>query len=284
MTAAATSAATAATATSAASAAMAIAAGTATRQLRVAVAGGRLDVTLDRPQARNALSLDTLRELEMVFTRFAAVPDICVVVLTGAGDRAFAAGGDLKELDAHRSEAQAGALFDTGRAALDAVRRFPAPVVAALNGVALGGGAELSMACDFRLAAAHAGIGFVQAQLALSTGFGGCADLQAVVGPRKAMGLMLAAQLLKPAEAERLGLLDAVAGDGESLDALVDRFVAPILARPPALARDLKAMALAGMDPARRAALSTEERARFIRAWTSQEHWVAAERMLARRS
>ncbi|WP_454916189.1 enoyl-CoA hydratase/isomerase family protein [Xanthobacter sediminis] len=273
-----------AAAPSAAVTATAVAASVATRQLRLALAGSRLDVAIDRPQARNALSLDTLRELEMVFTRFAAVPDICVVVLTGGGDRAFAAGGDLKELAGHRSTAEAGALFDTGRAALDAIRRFPAPVVAALNGVALGGGAELSMACDFRLAAAHAGLGFVQAQLALTTGFGGCADLQAAVGPRRAMGLLLAAQVLKPAEAERLGLFDAVAGEGESLDALVDRFLAPILARPPELARDLKAMALAGMDAARRAAISTEERTRFIRAWTSQEHWAAAERMLARRS
>lgn len=265
-------------------AAEALAASVATRQLRLAVAGGRLDVTIDRPQARNALSLETLRELEMVFTRFAVVPDICVVVLTGAGDRAFAAGGDLKELDAHRSAAQAGALFDAGRAALDAVRRFPAPVVAALNGVTLGGGAELSMACDFRLAAAHAGIGFVQAQLALTTGFGGCADLQRAVGPRRAMGLMLAAQILRPAEAERLGLFDAVAGEGEGLEALVERFIAPILARPPELARDLKAMALAGVDAEHRAAIFAEERIRFIRAWTSQEHWAAAERMLARRS
>ncbi|MEP9356479.1 enoyl-CoA hydratase/isomerase family protein [Xanthobacter sp. KR7-65] len=255
-----------------------------TRQLQVAVTGARLDVTINRPQARNALSLETLHELQTVFTRFADAPDICAAVLTGAGDRAFAAGGDLKELNDRRSTAEAGALFDAGRAALDAVRSFPVPVVAALNGVALGGGAELALACDFRIAAAHARIGFVQAQLGLTTGFGGGADLNAALGPRRAMGLLLAAEPLAPAEAQRLGLLDAVAGEGESLAELVDRVVAPILGRPPALVRDLKAMALAARDPSWRAAFSTEERARFIRAWTSQEHWAAAERMLARRS
>lgn len=255
-----------------------------TRQLRVTVTGARLDVVIDRPQARNALSLETLRELEMVFDRFATAPDLCVAVLTGAGDRAFAAGGDLKELNDHRTEAQAGALFDAGRAALDAVRRFPVPVVAALNGVALGGGAELAMACDFRVAAAHAAIGFVQAQLAITTGFGGIADLQAALGPRKAMELMLSARILKAPEALHLKLFDAVAEDGEAIDALIDRFLAPTLERPAALVRDIKAVARAGMDPARRTAIAEEERARFVRAWMSQEHWAAAERLLARRS
>ncbi|MFG1352782.1 enoyl-CoA hydratase/isomerase family protein [Xanthobacter autotrophicus] len=255
-----------------------------TRQLRVTVTGARLDVVIDRPQARNALSLETLHELEMVFTRFADVPDLNVAVLTGAGDRAFAAGGDLKELNHHRSEAQAGALFDAGCAALDAVRRFPLPVVAALNGVALGGGAELAMACDFRLAAVHAAIGFVQAQLAITTGFAGIADLQAAVGPRKAMGMMLSARVFKAPEAEAQGLFDAVAGESEPLEALVSRFLAPILERPPALVRDIKAVARAGRDPQRRAAIAEEERARFIRAWMSEEHWAAAERLLARRS
>ena len=255
-----------------------------TRQLRVAVTGARLDVVIDRPQVRNALSLETLHELEMVFTRFAEVPDLSVAVLTGAGERAFAAGGDLKELNNHRSEAQAGALFDAGRAALDAVRHFPLPVVAALNGVALGGGAELAIACDFRLAAGHAAIGFVQAQLAITTGFGGVADLQATIGPRKAMGLMLAAQILKAPEALELGLFDAVAQDGEGLEALVARFLAPILDRPSALVRDIKAVARADMDRQRRTAIAEEERARFIRAWMSEEHWAAAEHLLTRRS
>lgn len=255
-----------------------------TRQIRLSVTGARLDVVIDRPQARNALSLETLRELEMVFTRFAEAPELSVVVLTGAGDRAFAAGGDLKELNDHRSEAQAGALFDAGRAALDAVRRFPLPVVAALNGVALGGGAELAMACDFRLAASHAAIGFVQAQLGITTGFGGVADLQAAIGPRKAMGLMLAAQILKAPQALDLGLFDAVAAEGEDLEALVARFLAPMLERPSALVRDIKAVARAGIDPQRRAAIAEEERTRFIRAWMSDEHWAAAERLLARRS
>ena len=125
-------------------------------------------------------------------------------------------------------------------------------MVAALNGVALGGGAELAIACDFRLAASHAAIGFVQAQLAITTGFGGVADLQATIGSRKAMGLMLAAQILKAPEALELGLFDAVAR--------------------------------AGMDPVRRAAVGEEERARFIRAWTSEEHWAATEHLLTRRS
>lgn len=252
-------------------------------QLRVSVSRARLDVTINRPQARNALSLETLRELTGVFTRFAAEPDIKVAVLSGAGDRAFAAGGDLKELKDLRTAEAAGRLFDTGRETVEAVRRFPVPVVAALNGVALGGGAELATACDFRLAARHAAIGFVQARLGLTTGFGGCANLQSIVGARNAMLLMLRAEVLPAESARAMGLVDMVAAESETLDALVDRFIEPILAHPVDLVRAFKAVAAAGETVAR-PAVGAVERERFIRAWMSDEHWAASDRLLSHRT
>jgi enoyl-CoA hydratase/carnithine racemase len=244
--------------------------------------GARLDVVIDRAEARNALSLETLRSLQEVFERFAQDADLGLAVLTGAGERAFAAGGDLKELADRRTAADGANLFDTGKAALDAVRRFPVPVIAALNGHAVGGGAELAMACDFRVAAGHAGLGFVQAELGLSTGFGGLADLQAVLGPRKAMGILLEARILLPEEALRLGLVDAIAGEGETLEARVARFAAPILSRTLPLIRATKRALLPG-EEAWRAGIAGQERAHFIEAWVAEAHWVAAEARLSRK-
>lgn len=254
----------------------------ATQQLRVSLLCGRLDIVIDRPQARNALSISTLEQIAGIFSDHASSPDIKVAVLTGAGDKAFAAGGDLKELSNRRSADDADALFTLGSGATEAVRRFPVPVVCALNGVALGGGAELAVACDFRLAAPSARIGFVQAQLGLTTGFGGCPDLQNLVGARMAMLLLLNGEILAAEEARRIGLIDQVAEEGATLDDLVGRFIEPILKRPADLVRGLKAVALSAEDASGRSAVARVERERFIRAWTSDEHWAASDKVLAR--
>jgi len=253
-----------------------------TKHLRLSSAGGRLDVVIDRPQARNALSIEVLEEIAAVFTEQAGDESLKVAIITGAGDKAFAAGGDVKQLSTRRSAEDAAALFDLGRRATEAVRRFPVPVVAALNGVVLGGGAELAVSCDFRLAARHAAIGFIQAQLALTTGFGGIASLQDLVGVRPALLMLLNGKIFPSEEAREIGLVDAVANEGEALEELVARFVEPMLKRPAALVRDMKAVALAGEDAAGRATVANAERERFIRAWVSEEHWAAAEKVLAR--
>ncbi|MDN5925654.1 MAG: enoyl-CoA hydratase/isomerase family protein [Hyphomicrobiales bacterium] len=254
----------------------------AMEHLRISSLEGRLDVVIDRPHARNALSIGTLEEVAAVFTEYAADESVKVAVISGAGDKAFAAGGDIKELSTRRSAEDAAALFDLGSRATEAVRRFPVPVVAALNGVALGGAAELAVSCDFRLAARHAAIGFVQAQLALTTGFGGIASLQDLIGVRRALRMLLDGTILPAEEGREAGLVDAVAGEGEALEDLVARFIEPMLKRPVALLRDMKAVALAGEDAAGRAAVAKVERERFVRAWVSEEHWAAAEKVLSR--
>lgn len=243
---------------------------------------GRLDVVIDRPLARNALSIATLQELTTVFTDREDDMSLKVVVLTGAGDKAFAAGGDLKELSQRRSAADAEVLFDLGAGATRAVRRFPVPVVAALNGVALGGGAELAVSCDFRVASGNAAIGFVQAQLGLTTGFGGFAGLTGLVGPRRASLMMLRGAIMQPAQALDAGLVDAVTAEGEALETLVDRFVEPILKRSAELVRDIKAVALAASDAGAGDAVGKVERERFVRAWVREEHWTAADNVLSR--
>lgn len=255
---------------------------TQAEHLRVEVVDSVLRVRIDRPEKRNPLSRAVLGELGGIFREYATDASLRAAVVTGAGDRSFAAGGDLKEFSAFRSDEDADALFGHANDALAAIRRFPVPVVAALNGMAIGGGAELAVACDFRVAAAHATIGFVQGRLNISTGFGGGTDLVQLVGPRMALSLLIGAQVFDAADAKRIGLVDEVTGESESLDDCVERFLAPMRAQAPQVLRAFKAIASSGRQGLPRVEREHEERAAFVRTWTHPDHWAAAERVLAR--
>lgn len=241
-----------------------------------------LRVTLNRPQHRNPLSTEVLAELRRAFMESANDMELRAAVVTGAGDKSFAAGGDLKEFDKLRSADDAEKLWLRGNGALRAVREFPLPVVAALNGVALGGGAELAVACDFRVAAPHAAIGFVQGRLNICTGFGGGADLVALLGGHRAMSTLIGAETLPAARAKELGLIDEIAGEDESLEQCVERFLQPMRAQVPQVLRAFKTIALGD-----RLALSREERERrereaFLATWVHPDHWQASDRFLSR--
>ena len=242
--------------------------------------GVRLQVTINRPERRNALSLELLDRLGEVFTRHAADTTLKCAVLTATGDRCFAAGGDLRELAAVRSEADTLAMSRRARAALAAVRCFPVPVLAALNGHALGGGAELALACDLRIATPQTEIGFLQAQLNVTTAWGGGIDLLALLGPARGLALLLEARRLAAAEALHLGLLERVCGPQESLAACTDSFLAPLLQRPVQVLRAYKTLAREARQ-ALHERLAAVEEGGFTTTWTHPDHWSAAERALA---
>lgn len=235
-----------------------------------------LRVTVNRPEVRNALSLAALAGIEAAFRGHAEDVGLRLCILRGAGDRSFAAGGDLKELAGLRTLAEATWLAEDAKRALAAVREMPVPVVAALNGDALGGGAELALACDFRVAASQARIGFIQGRLSISTGWGGGIDLVRRVGPGLALRLMARSELLSAAEALHIGLVDEVAGDGESLDSAVERFTAPIMAQSPQVLRAFKAVVRTG---------SPEVETRlFAETWVHEDHWTAVAKLASRKA
>ncbi|MBX3695114.1 MAG: enoyl-CoA hydratase/isomerase family protein [Steroidobacteraceae bacterium] len=240
-------------------------------------AGEVLWLRVNRPDSRNALSRATLAELAHACSAHASEPALKALVISGTGSRAFAAGGDLKELSAVRTAEQAGELFDLASDALDQVRRFPLPVVAALNGPALGGGAELALACDFRVAASTAGVGFIQARLNICSGFGGGADLMQRLGSSGALLHGLGGSVLDASAALAAGLVDAVAAEGEALEQSVARFLAPILRQKSQVIRAYKAMAIATRfgEPLR--ARRVVEREWFTRTWVHDDHWAAVE-------
>ena len=241
--------------------------------------GDRLHVTINRPAQRNALSLELLDQLGAAFRSHAADDTLKCAVLTAAGDRCFAAGGDLRELTAVRSEADTRAMSRRARATLDAIRRFPVPVVAALNGHALGGGAELALACDLRVATPAAELGFLQAQLNVTTAWGGGIDLLALLGSSKGLALLLEARRIPAGEAQSLGLVQRVCGPDESLEECTDAFLAPLLSRPVQVLRAFKALALE-TRLALHARLDALEEAGFTGTWVHEDHWTAAERAL----
>jgi enoyl-CoA hydratase len=248
--------------------------------------GAVLHVTINRPEKRNALALATLDALGDAFTGHAGDEGIACAVLTGAGDRSFAAGGDLRELDALRTADEARAMSARGRLALAAIRGFPAPVVAVLNGHALGGGAELAMACDLRIAAPHAELGFLQAELNVTSAWGGGIDLLAALGPARALELLASARRLPARAALELGLLQKVAAPNEDFTTFVADYVAALTRRPARVLRAQKALTGAFRQRLH-AELAAVEEAGFVPAWIHADHWEAAAAALvkpARRS
>jgi len=241
-----------------------------------------LTLTINRPEKRNALRMDLLDALGSALKNHGDNDSVKVAVITATGDHCFASGGDLKELDAIRSTDQAEAMSQRGRNALDRIRTFPLPVIAAVNGLALGGGAELAMACDLRVAAANAEIGFLQGQLAVTTAWGGGIDLITATGGRRALDLLISARRLTAEEALEAGLFDRICAADESLETCLSTFLQPYLSRSRKVLKGFKALTTGHRQIAHQH-LSSIEQENFVTSWTSDEHWTAVERAAAGR-
>lgn len=166
-------------------------------------------VKINRPKALNALNSETLKELELVINEIASDKDIYAVVLTGAGEKAFVAGADIAEMkDLSAMEGKAfGAL---GNRVFRNLEKLNKPVIAAVNGFALGGGCELAMACDIRIASAKAKFAQPEAGLGITPGFGGTQRLARLVGEGRAKELIYTCDMIKADEAYRIGLVNKV--------------------------------------------------------------------------
>jgi enoyl-CoA hydratase len=178
-------------------------------------------VTIDRPDARNALNHETLEALRDRLRELALETDVRVIVLTGAGDRAFAAGADIKEM-ADMTVLEAHAWGSLGHECCRLLESMPKPTLAAVNGFALGGGCELALACDIRYAAQTAKFGQPEINLAVIPGWGGTQRLARAIGPALAKDLILTGRSIDAAEALRLGLVSAVYPAGELLERVLE--------------------------------------------------------------
>lgn len=175
-------------------------------------------MTLDRPERLNAIDTELLDALALRIAEIGREPEIRAVILTGAGKRAFSAGADISEFR-ELSPIAADALMGYGHSVFGALERLAQPTIAAINGYALGGGLELALACDFRLAAASAQLGQPEIKLASIPGWGGTQRLPRVVGESVAKDLILTGRLITAQEAADLHLVHRVYEDGILLDA-----------------------------------------------------------------
>ena len=237
-------------------------------------------LTIDRPEARNAIARATMRELATALDEVAVSP-ARVLVVTGAGSRVFVAGGDLKELAAIRTLHEAAAMAETMRSVLDRLATLPVPVVAAVNGDAYGGGAEVAVACDIRIAADDVRCGFNQVTLGIMPAWGGIERLTALVGRGRALALMTTGRILGAEAALDLGLFDEVV-PRERFEAHWHEVAEQIARAPRAALVGIKAAQRAAF-PSARPDLADEAIASFARTWVADAHWQMVDEAEQRR-
>jgi len=244
---------------------------------------GAVWLTIARASKHNALARPVLAELAGAVRAAGARPAVRYLVVTGEGDKYFAAGGDLRDLASVRDEAAVLAMMEEAGSALDAIRHCPVPVIAYVNGDAIGGGGELALACDMRMQAAHARIGYIQAKLAITSAWGGGPDLFQLVGPARAMRMMSRCELVGAEQALAWGLADAVAADGPR-GADVAAFLKPLNACAPQVLRGIKAQAIAARTGAGWQAHRRVEQKHLVQTWLHDDHWAASEKLLSKAS
>jgi enoyl-CoA hydratase len=166
-------------------------------------------ITINRPAVLNALSTATVNELRTAMLDLQRDPGVRVVVVTGAGEKSFVAGADINEL-ATQTPVTGRELARTGQAVFDLIENLGKPVIAAINGYALGGGCELAMACTLRIAAETARLGQPEIALGIIPGYGGTQRLPRLVGKGRALELILTGAPITAAEAHRIGLVNQV--------------------------------------------------------------------------
>lgn len=175
-------------------------------------------ITINRPKKLNALNKETINELSIAFKLLEDDAEVKVIILIGSGDKAFVAGADISEF-AHFSIDEGGLLARKGQEILfDFVENLSTPVIAAINGFALGGGLELAMACHFRIASDNAKMGLPEVSLGVIPGYGGTQRLPQLVGKGKAMELIMTATMISAEDAKNCGLVNYVTPQEELLE------------------------------------------------------------------
>ncbi|MGA7207074.1 MAG: enoyl-CoA hydratase-related protein [Specibacter sp.] len=235
-------------------------------------------ITINRPELRNALSRTVLAEIATALDAFRDNSEVGVVVFTGAGEKAFVAGADINQLVGYT-------MLDGLTAAMaklyDAIEAYEKPTIAAINGFALGGGNELAMSCDIRIASANARFGLPETNLGVLPGAGGTQRLSRLVGKGRAVELILTGRIFEAEEALRIGLVTEVTEPGE-LMAAVERTAGLILAKGPLAIRLGKLVINNGSETDLRTGLLLERLAQSL-LYTSNDKAEGAAAFLEKR-
>ncbi len=210
------------------------------------VTGGIATVTVNRPKALNALNYDTLKEMLDCFGEIGKNKDIHAVIITGSGEKAFIAGADISFM-AELEPIEAREFAKLGHEVMHVIENLPQPVIAAVNGFALGGGCELALACDIRLASENAKFGQPEVNLGVLPGFGGTQRLPRLVGKGHANELLFSGKMITAGEACRIGLVNRVLDPEKLLDECIS-LAEMIVARGPVAVRLCKEAVNNGLE------------------------------------
>lgn len=235
-------------------------------------------ITIDREEKRNALSATVLAEIGQVLTEWETTDDVAAVLFTGAGEKAFIAGADITQLAhydvAHGLAAQMQRLYDR-------IEDYSKPTVAAINGVAMGGGLELAMACDIRIAADHAKVGLPETRLGVIPGAGGTQRLTRLVGPGRALDMIMTSRIIDAPTAERFGLVTEVVAANELLET-ARSMLGGVLEKGPMAIRLARMVVKQGAEADQKTGLMLETLAQSL-LYTTQDKTEGAEAFIAKR-
>lgn len=235
-------------------------------------------LTVNRPEVRNALNWEAMEAFAAMVERAHTLPNLLALIVTGAG-KAFISGGDLIELHNYGSEAEALKMISLMGDALNRLEALPCITIAAIEGPARGGGCEVALACDWRVAAEDSDLGFVQIRLGLMTGWGGAARLARIVGYARALDLLTLGRVLTASEANHMGIVTHMAPPDEALKTAID--IADALAQydPNAIRAYKKALQASRISASE---ANATERAEFPKLWTSEAHAAAVKNFLGK--
>lgn len=230
-------------------------------------------IIIDRPAVHNAISLATMDEFHKLLDLIEGDALLRALVLTGAGNRSFVSGGDLKDFERLTTHEAAAAMSRDMQRLAGRLQALPLPVIGAINGDSLGGGCEVALACDLRVASRTARFGFKQVTIGITPAWGGRQRLVSLVGRSRALYLMLTGELVDAAAACQIGLVDKVVEPEQAVSVAME-LAAQIAAQPPLAVRAIKRMVDEGAGLAGEQAIEFEADL-FARTWMSEDHGEA---------
>lgn len=235
-------------------------------------------ITINREEKRNALSATVLDEIGQVLTEWETADDVSAVLFTGAGEKAFIAGADITQLAhydvAHGLAAKMQRLYDR-------IEEYSKPTMAAINGVAMGGGLELAMACDIRIAADHVKVGLPETRLGVIPGAGGTQRLTRLVGPGRALDMIMTSRIIDADRAERHGLVTEVVAASELLDTAT-KVLTGVLEKGPMAIRLARMVVKQGAEADQKTGMMLETLAQSL-LYTTDDKTEGAEAFIAKR-
>jgi enoyl-CoA hydratase len=214
--------------------------------VRTEIRDGILVLTIDRPKVLNALNAQTVEEIGRVFDEARDDESVKAVIVTGGGEKAFVAGADINEL-AQKNPFTGKETSERGQQILSRIERFPKVVIAAINGFALGGGCELALACQIRIASDKAQIGLPEVTLGIIPGYGGTQRMARLLGKAKALELILTGNRISAEDAERIGLVNMVVPHDQLMDA-AEEMARTVMSRGPLAVRAAIEAVIIGSD------------------------------------